>query len=119
MLDGESFVSVMAEGDWVAPGPGAVDGDAEPEAEPLVVGVGDLRRKLVSRRKERYRSCPSSLSPQPLPQLPLPSPSPPSTTLPLSVEKEGKARKSPPVSNDLVRRNQQDGRLGDKKVRCW
>ncbi|XP_067088651.1 splicing factor, arginine/serine-rich 19 [Osmerus mordax] len=116
VLDGESFVSVMAEGDWVAPA--AVDGDAEPEAEPLVVGVGDLRRKLVSRRKERYRSCPSSsLSPQPLPQLPLPSPSPPSTTLPLSVEKEGKAHKSSKGSKERERRKRKEGRLGEKEER--
>ncbi|KAG7459849.1 hypothetical protein MATL_G00215060 [Megalops atlanticus] len=65
VLDGDQFVSVRAESDWTM-GRDEVGGG--------VAGLGDLRRKLVSRRRERYRSCPSpSLSPPPTPHCHLPS----------------------------------------------
>uniref|UniRef100_A0A3B4A722 SFR19-like C-terminal domain-containing protein n=1 Tax=Periophthalmus magnuspinnatus TaxID=409849 RepID=A0A3B4A722_9GOBI len=51
VLDGDGFVSVRADPDWPV--------NREPEEE-LVVGVEDLRRKLVSRRKERYITFPGS-----------------------------------------------------------
>ncbi|KAM4635810.1 uncharacterized protein scaf1 isoform 2-T2 [Polymixia lowei] len=110
VLDGDGFVSVRAEGNWA--------GDAEPEDEPIV-GVGDLRRKLVSRRKERYRTCPnsSSLSPQPLPLPSLPPSSPPSSPLPLPVEQDSKSRKSSKSSKDRDRRKRKDGKAGEKEER--
>ncbi|XP_056144315.1 splicing factor, arginine/serine-rich 19 [Lampris incognitus] len=114
VLDGDGFVSVCAQGDWA--------GDMEPDEEPLIVGVGDLRRKLVSRRKERYRSCPtsSSLSPQPplppaLPPSPLPSSASPLLTL--TPEQRSKSRKSSKSSKDRDRRKHKDRKAGDKEER--
>ncbi|XP_036408749.1 splicing factor, arginine/serine-rich 19 [Megalops cyprinoides] len=65
VLDGDQFVSVRAESEWTMGGEEVGGGVAD---------AGDLRRKLVSRRRERYRSCPSSsLSPPPTPHSHLPS----------------------------------------------
>lgn len=60
VLDGDGLVSVRTEGD-----------DAWADEEP-VVGVEDLRNKLLSRQKERFSSLPA-LSPLPLQPLLLPS----------------------------------------------
>uniref|UniRef100_A0A672TBE5 Splicing factor, arginine/serine-rich 19-like n=1 Tax=Sinocyclocheilus grahami TaxID=75366 RepID=A0A672TBE5_SINGR len=103
VLDGDGFVSVRADEEW--------------EREPVAsVGIGDLRRKLTSRRKERFRSCPSSasISPPPVPVLPLPSPSFPNSP-PLSTGK-GKSHKSSKSSKDRDRRKRKEGR-GDKEKR--
>ncbi|XP_016302557.1 splicing factor, arginine/serine-rich 19-like isoform X1 [Sinocyclocheilus anshuiensis] len=103
VLDGDGFVSVRADEEW--------------EREPVAsVGVGDLRRKLTSRRKERFRSCPSSasISPPPVPVLPLPSPSF-TNSPPLSTDK-GRSRKSSKSSKDRDRHKRKEGR-GDKKKR--
>ncbi|XP_048061642.1 splicing factor, arginine/serine-rich 19 isoform X2 [Megalobrama amblycephala] len=103
VLEGDGFVSVRADEEW--------------EREPLAsVGVGDLRRKLTSRRKERFRSCPSSasISPPPAPVLPLPSPSFPNSP-PLSTDK-GRSRKSSKSSKDRDRRKRKEGR-GEKEKR--
>ncbi len=89
VLDGDGFVSVCADEEW--------------EREPVAsVGVGDLRRKLTSRRKERFRSCPSSasISPPPVPVLPLTSPSFPNSPS-LSTDK-GRSRKSSKSSKDRI-----------------
>ncbi|KAM3864019.1 uncharacterized protein scaf1 [Diretmus argenteus] len=108
VLDGDGFVSVRAEGNW--------EMDVEPEDE--TVGVGDLRRKLVSRRKERYLSCPasSSLSPQPPPPPSLPPSSPPASSL-LPVEQGTKSHKSSKSSKDRDRRKRKDGKAGEKEER--
>ncbi|XP_067238109.1 splicing factor, arginine/serine-rich 19 isoform X1 [Chanodichthys erythropterus] len=103
VLEGDGFVSVRADEEW--------------EREPVAsVGVGDLRRKLTSRRKERFRSCPSSasISPPPAPVLPLPSPSFPNSP-PLSTDK-GRSRKSSKSSKDRDRRKRKEGR-GEKEKR--
>lgn len=103
VLDGDGFVSVRADEEW--------------EREPVAsVGVGDLRRKLTSRRKERFRSCPSSasISPPPAPVLPLPSSSFPNSP-PLSTDK-GRSRKSSKSSKDRDRRKRKEGR-GEKEKR--
>ncbi|XP_016397181.1 splicing factor, arginine/serine-rich 19-like isoform X1 [Sinocyclocheilus rhinocerous] len=102
VLEGDGFVSVCADEEW--------------EREPVAsVGVGDLRRKLTSRRKERFRSCPSSasISPLPVPVLPLPSPSF-SNSPPLSTDK-GRSRKSSKSSKDRDRRKRKEGRVEKEK----
>ncbi|CDQ96484.1 unnamed protein product [Oncorhynchus mykiss] len=97
VLDGDSFVSVRAEGDWAG------------LEELVVVGVGDLRRKLVSRRNARYRSSfPSSLSPQHLPPSPHTVPLAPS---PLTAEKD-KSRKS---SMERERRKRKECKVGEEE----
>ncbi|KAL0993684.1 hypothetical protein UPYG_G00111630 [Umbra pygmaea] len=137
VLDGDSFVSVRADSDWPCPVmPGTEDGepmdddedDVEEEEveeeqdgkeddegeEVLAVEAGDLRRKLVSRRQEKYRSSgPSSLSPQPLllPSEPH-SPSP----LPPAAEKD-KSRKSSKNSKERERRKRKEGKAGEKEER--
>ncbi|XP_059412865.1 splicing factor, arginine/serine-rich 19 isoform X2 [Carassius carassius] len=101
VLEGDGFVSVRADEEW--------------EREPVAsVGVGDLRRKLTSRRKEMFRSCPSSasISPPPVPVLPLPSPSFPNSP-PLSTDK-ARSRKSSKSSKDRDRRKRKEGN-GDKE----
>lgn len=103
VLEGDGFVSVRADEEW--------------EREPVAsVGVGDLRRKLTSRRKEKFRSCPSSasISPPPTSVLPLPSSSFPGSP-PLSTDK-GRSRKSSKSSKDRDRRKRKEGR-GDKEKR--
>uniref|UniRef100_A0A8C5DJ09 SFR19-like C-terminal domain-containing protein n=2 Tax=Gouania willdenowi TaxID=441366 RepID=A0A8C5DJ09_GOUWI len=77
VLDGDSFVSVCAEGSWEV--------DGEPEDEP-VVGVEDLRCKLVSRRKERYLSFPPSSPLSPQPAAPPSHPSPSLVLSPLHIQ---------------------------------
>ncbi|KAK6311329.1 hypothetical protein J4Q44_G00169930 [Coregonus suidteri] len=117
VLEGDSFVSVRAEGDWAGPVmPGREDGEPmeeeeeEEEEEVVVVGVGDLRRKLVSRRNARYRSsCRSSLSPQHLPPSPHTLPLPSSPPSPLTAEKD-KSRKSSKSSKERERRKRKEGK---------
>ncbi|KAA0705672.1 Splicing factor, arginine/serine-rich 19 SR-related C-terminal domain-associated factor 1 [Triplophysa tibetana] len=103
VLEGDGFVSVRADEEW--------------EREPVVsVGLGDLRRKLTSRRKERFRSCPSSgsISPSPALVLPLSLPSPPlPTSPPLSADKR-RNRKSSKSSKDRDRNKCKEGR-GEKE----
>ncbi|XP_073696381.1 uncharacterized protein scaf1 isoform X3 [Garra rufa] len=102
VLEGDGFVSVRADEEW--------------EREPVAsVGVGDLRRKLTSRRKERFRSCPSSasISPPPVAVLPLPSPSFPNSP-PLSTDK-GRSRKSSKSSKDRDRRKRKEGKVEKEK----
>ncbi|XP_044038591.1 splicing factor, arginine/serine-rich 19 [Siniperca chuatsi] len=108
VLDGDGFVSVRAEGNW--------ETDREPEDEP-VVGVEDLRRKLVSRRKERYLSFPASspLSPQPLPPPSHPSASTPSSPLTPPVVQGSKNRKSSKSSKDRDRHKSKDRKAGEKE----
>ncbi|XP_071006095.1 splicing factor, arginine/serine-rich 19-like isoform X1 [Oncorhynchus clarkii lewisi] len=116
VLDGDSFVSVRAEGDWAGlVMPGREDGEPmdeeeeEEEEELVVVGVGDLRRKLVSRRNARYRSSfPSSLSPQHLPPSPHTIPLAPS---PLTAEKD-KSRKS---SKERERHKRKECKVGEEE----
>ncbi|XP_062294364.1 splicing factor, arginine/serine-rich 19 [Scomber scombrus] len=110
VLDGDGFVSVCAEGSWE---------DREPEDEP-VIGVEDLRTKLVSRRKERYLSFPASsaLSPEPLPPPPShPADSPPSSPLAPPIEQGGKNRKSSKSSKDQDRQKSKDRKAGEKEER--
>ncbi|KAM9528771.1 uncharacterized protein ACWYII_041349 isoform 1-T1 [Salvelinus alpinus] len=121
VLDGDSFVSVRAEGDWAGPVmPGREDGEPmeeeeeEEEEEVVVVGAGDLRRKLVSRRKARYRSSfPSSLSPQHLPPSPHTVPLAPS---PLTAEKD-KSRKSSKSSKERERRKRKECKVEEERRR--
>ncbi|XP_007251121.3 splicing factor, arginine/serine-rich 19 isoform X2 [Astyanax mexicanus] len=104
VLDGEGFVSVRAEGEW--------------EREPVPpVGMGDLRRKLTSRRKERFRSCPSSasVSPHPPSALPLPPPSP-AAAQPQTVEKS-RSRKSSKSSKERERRKRKGSKGEEKEKR--
>uniref|UniRef100_A0A3Q2ZUM1 SR-related CTD-associated factor 1 n=1 Tax=Kryptolebias marmoratus TaxID=37003 RepID=A0A3Q2ZUM1_KRYMA len=110
VLDGDGFVSVCTEGNW--------EDDRELENEP-VVGVEDLRRKLVSRRKERYRSFPASSPLSSQPPLPpsLPQASMSSSPLMVSVEQAGKNQKSFKSSNDLDQQKIKDRKAGDKEVR--
>nr|XP_019958518.1 PREDICTED: splicing factor, arginine/serine-rich 19 [Paralichthys olivaceus] len=111
VLDGEGFVSLCAEGSWEV--------DRETEEEP-VVGVEDLRRKLVSRRKERYLSLPTSspLSPQPPPP---PSSHPPASTssppLTPSVEQDSKKHKASKSSKDKEGQKSKDRKAGEKEER--
>ncbi|XP_036946353.1 splicing factor, arginine/serine-rich 19 [Acanthopagrus latus] len=108
VLDVDGFVSVRTEGTWEV--------DGEPEDDP-VVGVEDLRRKLVSRRKERYLSFPasSSLSPQPLPPPSHPVVSTPSPPLTPPVEQGGKNQKSSKSSKDRDRQKSKDRKAGEKE----
>ncbi|XP_054614671.1 splicing factor, arginine/serine-rich 19 [Dunckerocampus dactyliophorus] len=104
VLDGDGFVSVCADGHW-----------EEPVDEP-VVGVEDLRRKLVSKRKERYLSCPGS---SPLSSQPPPPPlSPPvdSTPSPLApaAEQGSRNRKSSKSSKDQNRHRSKERKARDK-----
>nr|XP_057905960.1 splicing factor, arginine/serine-rich 19 [Doryrhamphus excisus] len=103
VLDGDGFVSVCADGHW-----------EEPEDEP-VVGVEDLRRKLVSKRKERYLSCPaaSPLSSQPPPPLSPPVDSTPSPLAP-PAEQGSKIRKSSKSSKDQNRHRSKESKARDK-----
>ncbi|XP_034395140.1 splicing factor, arginine/serine-rich 19 [Cyclopterus lumpus] len=110
VLDGDGFVSVRTESNWEV--------DREPEDEP-VVGVEDLRRKLVSRRKERYLSFPASspLSPQPPPPS-HPPVSTPSSPLTAPVEQATKNRsKSSKSSKDSDRQKSKDRKAGEKEER--
>ncbi|CAB1435216.1 unnamed protein product [Pleuronectes platessa] len=110
VLDGDGFVSLCAKGSWEV--------DREPEEEP-VVGVEDLRRKLVSRRKERYLSFPTSstLSPQPPP----PSSNPPASTssspLTTPTEQDSKKHKSSKSSKDREGQKIKDRKAGEKEER--
>ncbi|XP_076000230.1 uncharacterized protein scaf1 [Genypterus blacodes] len=110
VLDGDNFVSVRAEGNWEA------DQDTEDEPE---VGVEDLRRKLVNRRKERYLSFPASkpLSPQPLPPPSQPPSSPTTSPVNSSAEQSSKARKSSKSSKDCDRRKGKDKKTAEKEER--
>ncbi|XP_068452240.1 splicing factor, arginine/serine-rich 19 [Clinocottus analis] len=108
VLDGDGFVSVHTESNWEV--------DREPEDEP-VVGVEDLRRKLVSRRKERYLSFPASspLSPQPPPASHPPA-STPSSPLAAPIEQGTKNRsKSSKSSKDADRQKSKDKKAGEKE----
>ncbi|XP_037111706.1 splicing factor, arginine/serine-rich 19 [Syngnathus acus] len=110
VLDGDGFVSVCADSNWEV--------DRETEDEP-VVGVEDLRRKLVSRRKERYLAFPSS---SPLPsQLPLP-PSPPADLRPSSAlaptaEQANATRNSSKGSKEHNRQRSKDKKALEKDER--
>ncbi|XP_029015341.1 splicing factor, arginine/serine-rich 19 [Betta splendens] len=111
VLDGDGFVSVREESSWEV--------DREAEEEP-VVGVEDLRRKLVSRRKERYLSFPASslsLSPQPLPPPSHPPASPPSSPLTAAVEQVTKLHKTSKVSKDCDRPKNKERKGGEKEER--
>ncbi|XP_071357524.1 splicing factor, arginine/serine-rich 19 [Trachinotus anak] len=110
VLDGDGFVSVRAEGSWEV--------DRESEDEP-VVGVEDLRRKLVSRRKERYLSFPASspLSPQPPPPPSHPPASAPSSPLTPPVEQGSKNRKSSKSSKDRDQQKSKERKAGEKEER--
>ncbi|KAJ8253581.1 hypothetical protein COCON_G00201930 [Conger conger] len=104
VLDGDEFVSVRAEGDWLAGGDGDSGGGSAMSA------LGDLRTKLLNRRRERYRPCPSSsLSPPPRP--PSPSHLPP---LPAPSEKR-KSRKSSMDPMERERHKRKDEQ-GEEKV---
>jgi len=108
VLDGDGFVSVRTESNW--------EEDGDPEDEP-VVGVEDLRRKLVSRRKERYLSFPASspLSPQPPPPS-HPPVSTPSSPLAAPIEQVAKNRsKSSKSSKDSDRQKSKDRKAGEKE----
>lgn len=109
VLDGDGFVSVRADPDWQL--------NREPEEEPEV-GVEDLRRKLVSRRKERYITFPgsSTLTPETastLGHLHSPPPTPP---LPV-LEDDNKTGKSSKTSNDCDKRQKSKDRKNGKEER--
>ncbi|KAM4717536.1 LOW QUALITY PROTEIN: uncharacterized protein scaf1 [Anableps anableps] len=110
VLDGDGFVSVCTEGNW--------EDDRELEDEPAV-GVEDLRRKLVSRRKERYLSFPASspLSSQPPlpPSLPQASTSASPATPP--AEQTSKNHKSSKSSKDRDRQKSKERKPGEKVVK--
>ncbi|KAK5913347.1 hypothetical protein CgunFtcFv8_007885 [Champsocephalus gunnari] len=111
VLDGDGFVSVCTESSW--------DVDMEPEDEP-VVGVEDLRRKLVNRRKERYLSfpSPSPISPQSLPPPSNPPSSTPSPPLTLPVQQGIKNHsKSSKISKDHDQPKSKNRKAGDKEER--
>ncbi|KAI9534122.1 hypothetical protein NQZ68_016840 [Dissostichus eleginoides] len=111
VLDGDGFVSVCTESSW--------DVDMEPEDEP-VVGVEDLRRKLVNRRKERYLSfpSPSPISPQPLPPPSNPPSSTPSPPLTLPVQQGIKNHsKSSKISKDHDQPKSKNRKAGEKEER--
>ncbi|KAM9843355.1 uncharacterized protein scaf1 [Aulostomus maculatus] len=110
VLDGDGFVSVCADGNWEV--------DREPEDEP-VVGVEDLRRKLVSRRKERYLSFPASspLSSHSPPAPCHPAASPPSSPLASPEEQGNKNRKSSKTTKDQDRQKSKDGKTREKDER--
>uniref|UniRef100_A0A3P9J7W5 SR-related CTD associated factor 1 n=1 Tax=Oryzias latipes TaxID=8090 RepID=A0A3P9J7W5_ORYLA len=100
VLDGDGFVSVCAEGNW----------EEEREDEP-VVGVEDLRRKLVSRRKERYLSFPASSPPSPQQPRPPPSPATPPAEQPSKSHKASKSAKEP------ERQKSKERKTGDKETK--
>ncbi|XP_077390839.1 uncharacterized protein scaf1 [Festucalex cinctus] len=107
VLDGDGFVSVCADSNW--------DVDRKPEDEP-VVGVEDLRRKLVSKRKERYLAFPGS---SPLTSQPPPPPSPPVDLIPSSplapaAEQGITNRKSSKGSKDQNRQRSKDRKAKEK-----
>ncbi|XP_077414278.1 uncharacterized protein scaf1 [Vanacampus margaritifer] len=107
VLDGDGFVSVCADSNWEV--------DREPEDE-LVVGVEDLRRKLVSKRKERYLAFPGS---SPLTSQPPPPPSPPVNLIPSSplapaAEQGNINRKSSKGSKDQKRQRSKDRKAMEK-----
>lgn len=110
VLDGDGFVSVCTEENW--------ENDREIEDEPAI-GVEDLRRKLVSRRKERYLSFPvsSPLSSQPpLPtSLPQVSKSPSPVTPP--VELTSQNHKSSKSSKDHDRQKSKERKPVEKVVK--
>ncbi|XP_062263315.1 splicing factor, arginine/serine-rich 19 [Platichthys flesus] len=110
VLDEDGFVSLCAKGSWEV--------DREPEEEP-VVGVEDLRRKLVSRRKERYLSFPTSstLSPQPPPPSSHPPASTSSSPLTTPTEQESKKHKSSKSSKDREGQKIKDRKAGEKEER--
>lgn len=109
VLEGDSFVSVHTEGVWEV----GEKSDDEP-----VVGVEDLRSKLLSRHKERYLSLPVST---PLLLQPLHSPSHPSTCTPSSCLKTvgdgSKNHKSFKGSNDCDQQKSKDRKAGDREER--
>ncbi|XP_061604279.1 splicing factor, arginine/serine-rich 19 [Phyllopteryx taeniolatus] len=107
VLDGDGFVSVCADGNWEV--------DREPDDEP-VVGLEDLRRKLVSKRKERYLAFPGT---SPLSSQPPPPPSPPVQSIPSSplahaAEKGSTNRKPSKVSKDQNRQRSKDRKAKEK-----
>ncbi|XP_077474208.1 uncharacterized protein scaf1 [Stigmatopora argus] len=107
VLDGDGFVSVCADSNW--------DVDRETGAEP-VVGVEDLRRKLVSKRKERYLAFPGS-SPLACPLPPAASPpaeAVPSPPLAPSAEQGSANRKSSKASKDQARPRSKDRKPREK-----
>lgn len=110
VLDGDGFVSVCTEENW--------EDDKELEIEPTV-GVEDLRRKLVSRRKEKYHSFPatSPLSAQPAQPPSLSQTSRSSSPLMVPVEQPGKTHKSSKSSNDHDQQKSIDRKPGDKEAR--
>ncbi|XP_061567410.1 splicing factor, arginine/serine-rich 19 [Cololabis saira] len=107
VLDGDGFVSVCTEGTW--------EDDRELEDEP-VVGVEDLRRKLVSKRKEKYLSFPppSSLSPQPQLRPSLLQASPSSSPRTPPAEPAGKNHL---CSVDRDGQKSKEGKAGEKEAR--
>ncbi|MEQ2283620.1 hypothetical protein AMECASPLE_013332 [Ameca splendens] len=110
VLDGDGFVSVCAEGNW--------EDDRELEDEPAV-GVGDLRRKLVSRRKERYLSFPASSPLSSQPSLPPSLPQASTSTSPVTppVEHTSKNHKTSKSSKDRDRQKSNERKPGEKVVR--
>ncbi|XP_014879804.1 splicing factor, arginine/serine-rich 19 [Poecilia latipinna] len=110
VLDGDGFVSVCTEGNW--------EDDRELEDEPAV-GVEDLRRKLVSRRKERYLSFPASSPPSSQPPLPpsLPQASTSASPATPPAEQTSKNRKSSKSSNDRDRQKSKERKPGEKVVK--
>lgn len=108
VLDGDGFVSVRADPDW--------QGNMQPEEEP-VVGVEDLRRKLVSKRKERYLSFPVSttLTPETVPTSTHPHSPPPTPPLPALEEDCSKIQKSSKSSSDQGRQKSKDRKNGGKE----
>lgn len=109
VLDGDGFVSVRADPDWQP----SMEVEEEPE-----VGVEDLRRKLVSRRKERYITFPgsSALTPETAPPSGLLH-SPPPTPPPPALEADSKPRKSSKSTSDRDRQKSKDGKNGSKEER--
>ncbi|CAN9505304.1 unnamed protein product [Ophioblennius macclurei] len=110
VLDGDGFVSVCTEGNWEV--------ERELGEEP-VVGVEDLRRKLVSRRKERYLSFPASspLSPQPPPPPTHPPASTSSSSLTPPTEQGSQSHKSSKSSKDRDQQRIKERKSGDKEAR--
>lgn len=111
VLDGDSFVSVCAEGTW--------EEEQNPDDEPLV-GMEDLRRKLVSRRKERYLSFPrsSSRSPQQPPQqTPSAHPAAAPASPPPTAERGTKSHKSSKSSKEREGQKSKERKAGEKEER--
>ncbi|XP_019740374.1 splicing factor, arginine/serine-rich 19 [Hippocampus comes] len=109
VLDGDGFVSVCADSNW--------DVDRETDDEPRV-GVEDLRRKLVSKRKERYLAFPGSspLTSELPPPLPPPPPVDlmPSSPLAPAAEKGNANRKSSKAPKDQSRQRSKDTKAREK-----